>query len=182
MKFCQPRISTLKEAYAAIHEFYDCFHLQEALEETDKLFKWACKEKYYHNTAPGDIIFISQQLFQLFTAAEFIAYSTGKRPSAILHENNLNKSLALNIPSNTTSSEWASLTMHLSWQEYVNPYWAFEKFGMSHNWEEVLQELMEFALMNGSIEGRFTSDEARKWRKRMMGVVEGGWFVEVRGR
>jgi len=39
---------------------------------------------------------------------------------------------------------------------------------------------MEFALMDGSIEGCFTSVEMKKWRKRMMGVMEGGWFVEVR--
>ena len=175
-------ISSITEAYQAIHDFYSCFHLHEALEETSKLFKWAGKGKYYDKGAPANIIFLSQQLFKLFSAAEFICYSTGKRSSAILHENELSKYLALTMPGSTASDEWASLTRHLSWEEYVNPYWAFEKFGVMQNREGILQELMEFALMNGSIEGCFSSDEVREWRKRMMGVVEGGWFVEVRGR
>ncbi|MCP9751871.1 hypothetical protein [Ferruginibacter sp. HRS2-29] len=175
-------ISSITEAYQAIHDFYDCFHLHEALEETGKLFKWAGKEHYYNETTPANIIFLSQQLFKLFSAAEFICYSTGRRSSAILHENKLVKYQALNMPDSMATQEWASLTRHLSWEEYVNPYSTFEKFGIMENWEEVLQELMEFALMNGSIEGCFTSAEMKKWRNRMMGVVEGGWFVEVRGR
>jgi hypothetical protein len=174
-------ISSIAQAYQAIHDFYSCFHLHEALEETGKLFKWAGNENYYNKRAPANIIFLSQQLFKLFSAAEFISYSACRRSAAILHENDPSKYLVINVPGSIASDEWALLTRHLSWEEYVNPYCVFEKFGIMQGWEEVLQELMEFALMNGSIAGRFTSAEMKKWRKRMMGVVEGGWFVEVRG-
>ncbi|WP_255156622.1 hypothetical protein [Ferruginibacter sp. HRS2-29] len=182
MKQATKTISSITEAYEAIHDFYDCFHLHEALEETNKLFKWAGKEKYYDKGAPANLIFLSQQLFKLFSAAEFICYSTGRRSPAILHENELSKYLALTMPDSMATAEWASLTRYLSWEEYINPYYTFEKFGVMRGWEEVLQELMEFALMNGSIEGCFTSAELKKWRMRMVGVVEGGWFVDVRGR
>lgn len=181
MKPATKTISSITEAYEAIHDFYSCFHLNEALEETGKLFKWAGKEKYYNLGAPANIVFLSQQLFKLFSAAEYISYSTGRRSSAILHENDPSKYLAINMPGSIASDEWALLTRNLSWEEYVNPYCVFERFGIMQGWEEVLQELMEFALMNGSIEGCFTSDEVKKWRTRMMGVVEGGWFLKMRG-
>jgi hypothetical protein len=49
-------------------------------------------------------------------------------------------------------------------------------------WEHVLQEITEAALSKGSVEGYYTVGEVMKWKERMMGIVEGGWLLEMRGR
>jgi hypothetical protein len=183
MKTYKQGISGTTEAYQAIHDFFDYSHFHSTLEEIDKLFKWACKKKYYCKTAPANIIFLAQQLHQYFTAVEIIYYSAGKRASAILPHPIIEKAVPIEFTSNRLrSTEWECHPRHLSMEEYINPYWTFEKFVRLHNWEEMLEELMEAALSNGSIENGYTAGDLLKWRKRMMKVVEGGWLVEVRSQ
>jgi len=186
MNIYTQRIYTLKEAYQAIHEFFSCYHLHEALEDLDRLYTWACKEKYYKKTAPANIIFHAQQLHRLFSAAEIISYSAGRKispvltpevfcqPPGVYHQHYMGDK--------KYSTAWECFPRHLTAEEFLNPYWALEKIKSIQHWEEVLQELMEAALSRSSIEGSYTVGDVMKWRKRMMGVVEGGWLVEVRGK
>ncbi|MCP9752838.1 hypothetical protein [Ferruginibacter sp. HRS2-29] len=181
MKLYQQRIHTLKEAYKAIHDFFSCYHVHEALEEVDRLYAWAAKEKYYKKTAPGDIIFCVQQLHSLFTAVEIINYSTGRKTSPFLfHQTTATLTPAHYLKDSPHCTAWECYPRHLTAEEYLNPYWALEKLHGIPDWEEVLQELMEAALSNGSIEGSYTIGEVIKWRESMMGIVEGGWLVERR--
>jgi len=181
MKTYQQSIHSVKEAYEAIHDFFSWYHLHQALEETDRLFKWACKEKYYNKSAPVDIVFFSQQLYRLFTAAEIINYSAGKRLSIFVHDTATGHDVSnTNMNQETCSSRWEERSKYLSFVEWQNPYWALRKLNGIRRWEEVLEELMEVALSNGSIEGMYKIGEVMKWRERMMAVMEGGWLVEVR--
>ncbi|MCP9750173.1 hypothetical protein [Ferruginibacter sp. HRS2-29] len=181
MKTHQQSIHSIQEAYEAIHEFFSCYHLPEALEETDRLFKWACKEKYYKKSAPVDIVFFSQQLYRLFTAAEIINYSTGKKLSVIDHDTAGGKDMPGTCLNQAPClPRWEEHSRYLNFAEWQTPYWALRKLNGIRQWEEVLEELMEAALSNGSIEGRYKIGDVLKWRERMMGIVEGGWLVEVK--
>jgi hypothetical protein len=184
MKTNTQRVRTVKEAYQAIHEFFSCYHLHEALQDLERLFTWACKEKYYHKTAPMSIVFHTQQLQRLFSAAEILNYSTGKKISAIActPDNSSPSSefkLFLFAGKNPT---WETFPRHLSLPEFINPYQALENLHSIPQWEHVLQEITEAALSKGSVEGYYTVGEVMKWKERMMGIVEGGWLLEMRGR
>jgi hypothetical protein len=73
---------------------------------------------------------------------------------------------------------WEKSCRYLTAEEFDYPYFAFEKFARRRGWEEVLQELMEFALMNSTIEGVYKMEKLMMWRERMMAVVEEGWMIE----
>ncbi|MCP9750203.1 hypothetical protein [Ferruginibacter sp. HRS2-29] len=184
MNIYPQRICTLKEAYEAIHEFFSCYHCPEAREEVAQLFEWACKEKYYKGAPPVNIVFLAQQLHRLFSAAEIISYSLGRKFSAVLTPEVWPQppGFAHGCPfSNEKSdSSWECFPRHLTAEEYLNPYFALEKINHIPQWEQVLQELMEAALSKGSIDGWYSIGEVMQWKERMMGVVEGGWLVEER--
>jgi len=180
MKLYQQRIHTLKQAYQSIHDFFSCYHLHEALEEADRLFNWAAKNRYYKKSSPADIIFCVQQLHHLFTAAEIINYSTGKKMKAILVETPQTLIPAHYRKDNPHCIPWECYPKHLSLEEYLDPYWAVSKLESIPNWEEVLQELMEAALSRESIDGSYTVREIMKWRSIMMRIIEAGWMIEVR--
>lgn len=186
MNIYTQRVYTIKEAYQAIHDFFSCYHLHEALEDLDRLYTWACKEKYYKKTAPANMLFFTQQLHRFFSAAEIISYSTGRKISPVL-----TPEVFLQPPgvchqhymgNKKYSTTWECFPRHLTTEEYLNPYWALEKLNGIPHWEEVLQELMEAALSKGSIDGWYSVREVMKWKEKMIGVVEGGWLVEKRQR
>ncbi|MCP9751251.1 hypothetical protein [Ferruginibacter sp. HRS2-29] len=174
MKLYQQRIRTIKDAYQAIHDFFSCYHPYEAQEEVDRLFSWAAKKKYYKKSSPADIIFCVQQLHQIFSVAEIINHSTGKKMKAILVENPQTFIPAHYTKENPRSIAWDCYPKHITLEEYLNPYWAVRKLGGIPHWEDVLQELMEAALSRESIDGSYTVKEIMKWRSNMMRIIEAG--------
>ncbi|MCP9749492.1 hypothetical protein [Ferruginibacter sp. HRS2-29] len=181
MKLYSHRIYSLKEAYQAIHEFFSTYHLHEALEDLDRMYTWACKEKYYKKTAPSNILFHSQQLHRLFSAAEIISYSTGKKISPVLFHQTADKPLPEHYAGGWAErSEWECFPRHLSAEEYLNPYWALDKITEIPLWEQVLQELTEAALSTGTVEGWYPIETVIQWKEIMTQIVEGAWLVEIR--
>ncbi len=164
-----------------IARFFSTFHLHEAIDQTARLFKWACKEGYCKKRAPGELLFFVQQLGQLLAAAEEIHYSTGKRFSAVRDADALEAPIPV-LLSGARTTAWQCLPRHLSAAEYLNPYFAFEKLACRAPWEPVLQELLECALGRNSIEGYLPVGELMGWREVMMAVVEAAWLVEARNR
>ncbi|MCP9751961.1 hypothetical protein [Ferruginibacter sp. HRS2-29] len=178
--FTQP-ITTLSEAYATIHDFFSCYHLHEAVDDLNRMFGWACKEGYYKKSAPANLLFHAQQLHRLFCAAEIIRYSTGRKMSPVLFHHTVDKASPVHFKgTHTPCTEWECYPRHLTAEEYLNPYWAFEKLTGMRNWEAMLQELMESALSKGSIEGNYTIREVMDCKENMLKVVEGSWLIEIR--
>lgn len=183
MKICTPPISSSTQANDILHEFFSCYHPHEALQETEKLYHWACKEKYYNKAAPGSLLFLAEHLERLFSAAEYIYYSTGKKGVVIL----LASVLAPPQPehyadSGQSAAAWQYFPRHLSAAEYLNPYLVFETFAQLPPWEPVLQELVEYSLSKCSIEGSYPIGELMRWKERMMAVVEAAWLIEIRNK
>jgi hypothetical protein len=140
-------------AYSCIHQFFDVFGIQYAIQYTESALRAATSRKIWNREDPSGLLFYMEKLELLCTAVFAIYYSRALLPEAILpepedgepdmlisehfHDRYFNSSTWINFPRNLTA------------RQYYNPYKAIKKFCKymaSPEWKAFCKELTENAL------------------------------------
>lgn len=178
----------IRYAYERIHKFFDNYHLETALQETEGIIKVATTEKAWKKDYPYSLIYFMKMLEDLCEAALVIHYNYSTRDECIVEittgtgEPDMSRQQQF-IIRNRFSNVWNCFPRHLSPGQYHNPYKAIKKFAgcmSAAEWKKALQELTEYALSDSPIDDAYPPYNILTVRQRLLQLIEACHLLEVR--
>jgi len=174
-------------AYSGIHNFFDVFGLEPALEYTDSLLQAATSPKVWKKEAPSNLLFYTEKLKGLCMAVFTINDSYAERKEAILAdpENDVPDIFVTEnfIDTYYFSTAWNNFPRHLTARQYHNPYRAIKKFCIhmaEPQWNKFLKEITEYALSKNRVAEVYPFSNILTTRLRLVQLIEACHLLDVR--
>jgi hypothetical protein len=177
-------------ACQSIHDFFDCYHLEAAIKEAEKMIKQAARHKAWRTKNPYRPVFFTGKLQELVTAAFTITEHHAQREACIIEPVNEEGLPDLEQKQHFVSryrscTTWSNIPRHLTAAQYHDPYIAIKKFtsyATAIEWKQIGHDLAEYALTNYPIDEEYPAHRLLTIRLHILRLIEACHLLAVRSR
>jgi hypothetical protein len=188
MTIAQYQTKEVTYAYSSIHDFFDHYNLQNALQQLESIIKAATKNKSWKKDYPYTLIYFMEQLEQLCTAAFVIYNSYTQKDKAVLQQPAENSSCSKLKEEQFVSiyfgsTVWNCFPRHLTYRQYCNPFKAIQKFAgcmTAEEWKKTLKEFTEYGLSKEALDDAYPPYNILVIRLHLLRLIEACHLLEVR--
>lgn len=176
----------IRYAYDSIHVFFDNYHLESAIKETDGIIKAASQYKPWKESYPYRVIYFIKLLKRLCKSAWVIHYGFSTTRAGCILETTTEKEMLKQeqfIIRGSFSTMWNNFPRHLTASQYCDPYKAIKKFAeymAERQWKKTLKIFTEYALSDTSIAEEYPDYNLLTIRLRLLQLIEACHLLEVR--
>jgi hypothetical protein len=176
-------------AHSAIHDFFDCYGLQDAIWHCETIISAAGDKQPWKKEAPYHLLLFIEKLHELCIAAIAISHQyTIEAAIAIVQGSNKQFSPDLSHQADFVnplqhSNPWDCFPRNLTQKQYTDPYKAIKKFAAympETSCTKILKNIQEYALSKSTIDEAYTFGQLLKIRLRLLQLIEACHLIEVR--
>jgi hypothetical protein len=178
----------IRDPYKVICDFFSFASLNQHRKYISSMLKAAYSEDYWRKSEPGELLFFQQRMVDLINATHlFVSGRKNKkvrRNTAIVEKGAINHMIdpATYFGRHQGDAMWVFFPRHLSGKEFINPYFAIEKFFAFKSldeWLGDLNELISYALSSYGNESALEFDYL-KINILLQKLVEASHLIHVR--
>ena len=175
-------------AYLTIHDFFDTYIVQDALQYLQSILKAATGKKVWKRSCPFSLLHYIAQLDKLCTAAFTIHNNYAQRAQAIISNPPIDGNPNINQLQACKGSKrgdtlWSCFPRSLTLSQYYDPYKAIKKncnYMPEPGWKKALAELQEYALSPATINDIYPPYNILMLQLRLAQLIEACHLLEVR--
>jgi hypothetical protein len=178
----------MMDPYKVIDDFFSFASLNQHRKYISSMLKAAYSEDYWRKSDPGALLFFEQKMVDLIKAAYlFVSREKNKkvrRKTAVVEKGAVNQQIdpATYFGRHQGDAMWVFFPRYLSRKEFINPYFAIEKFFAFKSldeWLGGLKELISYALSSYGNESALEFDYL-KTNNLLQKLIEASHLIHVR--
>lgn len=187
MKHYLSEDKAIQFAYSSIHDFFDCYGLEDAVRTWESIILAAGSKRPWSREVPHHLLLFIEKLEELCKAAVTIsnggihATAMVNKPGKVLLPNIHRQPDFVN--SQRHSNAWNCFPRSLTEKQYMDPHRAIKKFAgfmPETSCKKILKNVQEYALSGSTIDGVYNSGYMFKIRLRLLQLIEACHLIEVR--
>ncbi|GAB2831018.1 hypothetical protein [Ferruginibacter profundus] len=188
MMTCLSEDKAIQFACSTIHDFFDCYVLEDATWYWETIIKAAASTKPWKKEAPYHLLLFMEKLQELCTAAIAISKEYTIQEAAIIMQAEKEYIPGIGryndfVNSGQGNNSWNCFPRNLTAKQYKDPCKVIEKFAArmpAARCTKIINDIQAYALSRNAIDGEYTSGQLLTIRLRLLQLIEACHLIEVR--